>query len=410
MKKLLKKLSLLAMAVVVMTGLCDTPAQAANTAIKTATMKTTTGGDFVKGVSKAKISFKLSGKKSDVVVSILNESGKTVYKKTLRGCAVGKTYSITWAGKDSKGKYVREGNYRAKITAGKATKKTSSLKFIVKSGFAGGDGSKTYPYKVANATQFKNIAKHNGRNFIQTANISFGEKPLTPMFTVDNPFNGTYDGKKLTINGIACNSYETDYVGLFRAVGPKGLVKNVRIKNSMITGRKYVGAVVGYNTGKIQNCSVTGSIITGKGDYVGGIAGYSSGKIDACSCTKNTTTSNSSALGGIVGENGGNVTRCKSTDDIVASSSTYCFNYEGGIAGFNKGIIDECEINEDTISSASYGKVGGIAGYNESVIKNCIVYDEKNQYSGYCAGGIAGHSSGVLTGNTYYGTLNEVGE
>ena len=33
MKKLLKKLSLLAMAVVVMTGLCDTPAQAANTAI-----------------------------------------------------------------------------------------------------------------------------------------------------------------------------------------------------------------------------------------------------------------------------------------------------------------------------------------------------------------------------------------
>lgn len=409
MKQLLKKLSLLTMAVVIMTGLCETPAQAANTSIKTATMKTTTGGDFVKGVSKAKIEFKLSGKKSDVVVSILNESGRTVYKKTLRGCAVGKTYSITWAGKDSKGKYVREGSYRAKITAGKATKKTTSLKFIVKSGFAGGDGSKTYPYKVANATQFKNIAKHNGRNFIQTANISFGEKPLTPMFTVDNPFKGTYDGKKFTISGIACNSYETDYVGLFRAVGPKGLVKNIKVKDSTVTGNAYVGVIAGHNGGKIQNCSVTNCIVTGKDNYVGAIAGYSTGKIDLCAGTKNTISTYYGSIGGIVGYNYGNVTRCKSKYDIMTSSGSNSNNCTGGIVGYNLSIIDDCEVVDDTISVGGYGKAGGVAGHNKSVIKNCVVYDEKNLISGYYKGGIAGENSGVLSNNTYYGSLNEIG-
>lgn len=406
MKKIVKKFSLLAMAVALCVGMSTVSAEAATAAkVSKASIKTTTGGDFVKGVSKAKVSFQISGKKSDVTVSILNSSGKSVYKKTLSGCSTGKTYTVEWAGKTNAGKWVKEDSYRAQVTAGKSSKKTVALKFIVKSGFAGGDGSKKYPYKVANQAQLKNVVKHNGKNFVQTANINFNQEANIPLFTNDAPFVGVYDGKNYTISNIN-NPSEADYIGIFRAIGSKGTVKNLKVKDCSFTGNGNVAVIAGANYGTISNCSVTDCIVTAKYYNVAAVAGHNkNGKVMNCKASKNTINGTQSSVGTMVGYNeSGSVNNCTSTEDIINSG-----NYAGGIVGESTGTISDCVVNEDFVSGT---RVGGVLGKNAGgTVKNCEVSDLKHQIQGrFLSGGIVAYSCGVEVNNTYYGDLDQVAQ
>lgn len=82
------------------------------------TFKTTTGGDFVAGANKMKITFKLSAASKNVKLSIVDSSEKAVYTKTYKTCKKGKAYTLSWNGKNKKSKYVGEDYYSVVITAG----------------------------------------------------------------------------------------------------------------------------------------------------------------------------------------------------------------------------------------------------------------------------------------------------
>ena len=179
-----------------------------------------------------------------------------------------------------------------------------------------------------------------------------------------------------------------------------GNVQNCINRSTTVAGSDNVGGIVGYNTGNVQNCTnhstVTGDNkvggiagcntnkvlttsewvntgdITGK-IYVGGLVGYNDGGTVDGGLSRNnrgtvngTGNDNESNVGGFVGYNkGGTVKNC-----IAVSTQTVTGSYNNidGIVGKNdNGTVESC-INESTIAVASVyaNNVGGIVGLNSS--------------------------------------------
>ena len=71
-----------------------------------------------------------------------------------------------------------------------------------------------------------------------------------------------YDGRGFGINGLYINRPEMDYVGLFASFNSSTFeIMNLGVSNVNITGRDYVGALVGeYGRSWINNCFSTGSV------------------------------------------------------------------------------------------------------------------------------------------------------
>ena len=103
----------------------------------------------------------------------------------------------------------------------------------------------------------------------------------TPIGTSSYKYNGIFDGRGHTINGLYTSDSSLSYVGLFGYTGTSAVIKRVGVDDSYFRGKQYVGGIAGYNTGKIENCYAFYIIAKGS-SYVGGIAGYSSGTIQIC--------------------------------------------------------------------------------------------------------------------------------
>ncbi len=190
--------------------------------------------------------------------------------------------------------------------------------------------------------------------------------------TLSRPFTGCFDGSFKTVSGIRVNLPSADNIGFFGHMSRGATVKNLSLDNCSITGKNYVGGIVGnldssaagpvhYQT-LVERCSVSGAVsgavdvggIAGKANYgawiirdcstscsvytssyaAGGIVGYAYGNtgyaalISDCSSSGNIT--GQYTIGGIVGEAHNNITvkYCYSSGSIAASSNT-----AGGIAG-----------------------------------------------------------------------------
>ena len=115
-----------------------------------------------------------------------------------------------------------------------------------------------------------------------TNNINVNENwtPIGKYINEDStdniPFEGIFDGKNYTIDGIQIN-YNSTGVGLF-AYADNATIKNLKTgKNSSITGYKAVGGIVdkAVNQTTISNCENQAILqINSSGDgLVGGIAG-----------------------------------------------------------------------------------------------------------------------------------------
>lgn len=140
--------------------------------------KNVSGGDFIKGISKATASFTLDKTSTAVVVYVMNEDDESVYKKTFWKCKADTKYSFAWDGKNSKGSYVSAGDYKVIVKAGSIKTTSAEVTFCTASDFAEGDGSESNPYIVSSLEELQAVAKHNGRYFEQSQEIrDFLQKP-----------------------------------------------------------------------------------------------------------------------------------------------------------------------------------------------------------------------------------------
>ena len=381
-----------------------------------------TGGEFVKG-SNATVSFKLANASTNVEVKILDSSNKAVYTKKYAKCKKNQQLSFVWNGKNSKGVAVSEGRYRVCIIAGTIKTYSKELTLCAQE-FAGGDGSKTNPYQVSNLTQLRAVNRHNGYYFKQTKNIDVNYASFAPLFTMDNPFNGNYNGNNLSISNINAVYDSMDGVAIFAAIGEKGNVSNLEVKNCIFKGKSYVGTIAGENKGVIENCKASTCNVTGTVTYVGGITGYSHNRVKKCTVQNSVVSNNSTEredvrVGGIVGHNVGIIDTCIINSSQIVGSADY--TNVGGICGSNDaGTIVSCSGKDFTVTAITnnwyedHARAGGVVGYNKGTVQSCnmiitLISSKNNDDKTGNYGGIAGLNESIISNCSFEGCDKAIG-
>ena len=264
-------------------------------------------------------------------------------------------------------------------------------------------GTANNPYKIFTATQLKNfrdlVNDENGNpaawavlmNNIDLSSVCGAElsngQPVswTPIGSIINSYEGTFDGNGKTIENLYINKLSSDYQGLFGRVNG-GTVKDLTVSGT-VSGNYNVGGVVGYNNGG----TVTGCIFSGSGsvsgkNYVGGVVGYNDGgTVTGCIFSGSGSVSGEWYVGGIAGQNNGTVENCYNTGSVNGSADS---SDVGGVVGLNRGTVENC-YNTDSVSGKNY--VGGVVGYNNGgSVTNSYNTDSVKGY--WCVGGVVGYN------------------
>ena len=256
----------------------------------------------------------------------------------------------------------------------------------IASGFAAGDGTQDDPFQIETAAQLAHFAKtvNEGEAYLYkyivlTADIDLANKEWTPIGNHSNPFKGNFNGDNHTVTGMQISG-ELDRVGLFGECTKHNVnsaIKNITVKDSVICGINFVGAIVGYAEEiNIENCRSIGNTINGKtdvGGICGKIGGYSVGKVSQCYNSSKVT--GRGRVGGIAGM-GGIAENCLNTGEIMIINKAYQ-SAGGGIFG----IFDDTTASASITACVNLGKVsggesfGGIVGSTDSKstghISNC---------------------------------------
>ena len=199
---------------------------------------------------------------------------------------------------------------------------------------AEGDGTSANPYKISSIDDLNLIQANQGACYRLTKNISTdGRTNFSASY-----FSGTLDGAGFTITGLQKPLIQQN----------AGMIKDLNIVADFdYDSHDIHGVVAQYNTGKIQDCKVTGTITGHMGS---------------------TSSMSHPAFGGIVGENkvAGTISGCSSGVDI-SISMTATDSYVGGIAGVNIGTIEKCVAGGNLSVTQANGNsyqvyLGGIAG------------------------------------------------
>ncbi len=219
--------------------------------------------------------------------------------------------------------------------------------------------------------------------FPDGSGVYFGWSPIGKEL---NHFSGNYNGDYHTINSLYINRglYHTlwifteDYIGLFGIITGGAIISNVGLTNAVISGRDYVGALVGkFMSGTVTNAYATGSV-TGSSN-VGGMVG----RIEKGYITNAYSTVNTVAIdytGGLVG---------------VIVEGWFTNSYAIGLV---KGGVNPV-VNGPPIS----GHIGGLVGKNTDGIFNNCFWD--TQVSGVISseGGIGKTADEMRTQATFTG-------
>ena len=229
----------------------------------------------------------------------------------------------------------------------------------------------------------------------------------------DNAYQGHIDGKGYTIKGLRVLQ-DISYVGFAAVLYDNASLKNLTFEDAVIKGTSNTGIVGGRSQhgGLIENVHVVNSKITGTSE-VGGIVGrnYRRDKTDVdedlsfvkdCSIDKNSIVKGTTYVGGICGENyGAVILKCTNSATVKGNS------YVGGIVGFSRdywhnanAYVIACGSTADAVIDATTNYAGGIVGQqftdngHQSTHFVVACYSHAQSVTGSRVGLIAGSRTG----------------
>lgn len=275
--------------------------------------------------------------------------------------------------------------------------------------FAGGSGTEGDPYLIATEEQLRDFAAsltskidYTGKYVALANDISVSSAAWTPIGGSQYLFNGTFDGRGYTINGLTLGAEdkpfaldnENLYIGLFGILGAKAVVKNVNLTNvafyTTYAATAYLGGIAGITQGS-----------TTSGDYTGAI-------IDACSVSGilylNNTKDNH-FVGGLVGMQYKGAT-INSRVSIRATGIVDSGDLAevGGLAGLNnRGLIANCWTDNELLYASGNREngnegmavVSNLVACNAGALVNCyasgdLTTREFSTYAGMVSGWVTG--------------------
>ena len=175
--------------------------------------------------------------------------------------------------------------------------------------------------------------------------------------------------RDLNVTGDIKVTVGTDTESVFRQKATSILSKTDINTQNFDKGSKGAGGLVGYNAGKIVNCSYGGNIKGQK--QVGGLVGYNAmtGVVD--SSANSATVVGDSETGGIVGYNEGRIKLSRNDGKVCSDANENTVN-AGGICGNNEGAVVICT-NNGIVGGESFGdNNGGIVGTQSGEVRECI--------------------------------------
>jgi len=236
-----------------------------------------------------------------------------------------------------------------------------------------GSGTEQDPYIITNVKELQAMNNHLyawyelGNDIDASATSAWpGGAGFIPIGDSSNKFMGHFDGKGHTITGLYIDRPNTDYVGLFGCVYPAFVyseIKDVGLVDIFITGRNYVGALIGgsaYTGSSMDSC--TGCYTTGRVN----------GKVD---------------VGGLIGLNGADISHCYSTASVDGDSGV------GGLIGYCLGgptnpNVTHCYSAGRVNDGAAGDQIGGLVGaYGQTRCISCY-WDIETSGQETSAGGL----------------------
>ena len=175
-----------------------------------------------------------------------------------------------------------------------------------------------------------------------------------PLGDHTTDFNTTFEGNGHMIANLFIARGTMDYVGLFGETGPSGVVRHVGLRDVDVTGRYYVGGLVGWNDGTVRGSFVDGQV-TARSSDGGGLVGFNNARIVASYAVAEVDGGQDG--GGLAGSNGqyARILASYAGGTVTGSSRV------GGLVGANIGWITAGYARGAVTGT---GTVGGLVGAN----------------------------------------------
>ena len=225
--------------------------------------------------------------------------------------------------------------------------------------------------------------------------------PQDPMNPIYKFFNGIFDGDGKYISGIRIymdsnNQFDLGQ-GIFKVVGPDGVIRNLTVDDTKVTAAAGVAGIVSIAAGcLIENCISYADLLILNNNQRCGMSG-----------------------GIVAASQSARISDCTSYSTITVGDDADACQYIGGIVGMNMGDVDNCysygtiTMGNDAYYSGGFGGIVGMSDYG--VISNCVssvaitVGDNPDECSNF--GGIMGYFyEGSVSDNIVIGaTIPDIG-
>ncbi len=109
---------------------------------------------------------------------------------------------------------------------------------------------------IYDANDLDGVRNNLNGKYVLANDINLSGMDWTPIGTTASPFRGVFDGNGNTINGLKITSTSRTGIGVFGA--NNGTIRNVSVNGDITIDQQndlsYVGGIVGYNNGRVENC------------------------------------------------------------------------------------------------------------------------------------------------------------
>ncbi|MBP5522116.1 MAG: hypothetical protein J6X82_06825 [Bacteroidales bacterium] len=271
--------------------------------------------------------------------------------------------------------------------------------------FAGGNGTESNPYLIANATHMNNmhdvmedgqtiffkmiadvtlsgnwVSLNNSGSFSKginfdgdnhtISNLTVGSSNAYPsLFGVLNGSAKNIIFENATITGgNNCAGVLAGYIGSASA-SVSGTCSGIIVNNSKVTGSKRglggLAGMVSKLSAPITNCSVNNTTVTSTADRVGGLAGQTEKLMSINNCSANNVTVKGTInIGGLIGVGYGNAMNCTSSGSISSTNTTSNADIGlGGLIGyFENGTVSKCSSSVNINQTTNGRDIGGLVG------------------------------------------------
>jgi hypothetical protein len=151
--------------------------------------------------------------------------------------------------------------------------------------------------EIEDINDLRNVSDDMSGDYVLVDDIDASDINFEPIGSSGNLFTGTFDGNGYVVSNLTVDRPDEEGVGLFGGTGETSVVQNVGVKDADVTGRRFVGGLVGTNYGVVAESYVTGEV---EGEQeVGGLVGYNDEVVTRSYSEADVT--GGMATGGLVG-------------------------------------------------------------------------------------------------------------